>query len=131
MSFIGRIRTRRWLPRALLALFVLATMETTLLPCAMATQSAGEHCVYCPPGSADEDAPGKVMSRDCAFPDVPTVDVYPASAQHVSMLSQCSFALPETFDLGTLRQTQVFCPIILVSPPEARPLNLKHCVQLK
>jgi hypothetical protein len=68
---------------------------------------------------------------DCAFPDAPTVDVYAASAHHLSVMLDSPLLQPATFGLSELRQVQTIYPALepVIAPP--RPLNLTHCVQLK
>ena len=126
MNPMVHIRRLRWLPRAALAIIVLATIQVTVLPCAMAAQgmtSLSEHCAYCPPAAAAAD--------NCSFPHAPTVDVFGSSAHQMSMLFHSPLLQPATFDLRDLRQTRIFLPAVEPPPPRERPLTLTHCVQLK
>jgi hypothetical protein len=126
MNLMGHIRHLRWLPRMLLAAVVMAVMQTTLMPCAMADAVApmGEHCVYCPPVVPD-------VPSDCAFPHAPTVDVYAASAHHMSVLFNSPLLQPVTFGVAQLREFQTIYPPFQPVTAPSRRINLTHCVQLK
>ena len=110
----------------MLAVVVLAVIQTTFVPCVMADAAApmAEHCVYCPPAVSD-------VASDCAFPHAPTVDVYAASAQHMSVLFDSPLLQPATFGLAELREVQTIYPPLQPIPAPTRPINLTHCVQLK
>ncbi len=117
----------------LLTVVLLAVAQTSLVPCAMASDPApmsgpmsdmSEHCVYCPPAALEDAAA-------CAFPHAPTVDVFASTAHHVAVLLDSPLMQPTPFNLRDLRQTRVDWPAVDFVPAPTRPLNLTHCVQLK
>jgi pyrrolidone-carboxylate peptidase len=137
MSLIGHIRRMRWVPRAALAMLLLAAIQTALLPCAMATNAGvamTDHCVYCPPAVSSDSDSVDANSSSCAFIHGPAVDVFAASAHQIAQLMDSPCLQPVTFDLHDLRQTQSLpntrnTEVALTAAP--RPLTLTYCVQLK
>jgi hypothetical protein len=142
MSPIAHLRRLRRLPHALLAVLAIAVAQTSLVPCAMAysvldaqVETMGvampamdEHCAYCP---ADALTPGDVTIGDCVYTHAPAIDVFPGSAQHVDALLSSPLLHASTFDLSWLRDARSFVPVAYFAPPQARPLTLTYCVQLK
>jgi pyrrolidone-carboxylate peptidase len=126
----------RWVPRAALAMLLLAAIQTALLPCAMATNAGvamTDHCVYCPPAVSSDSDSVDANSSSCAFIHGPAVDVFAASAHQIAQLMDSPCLQPVTFDLHDLRQTQSLhtrnTEVALTAAP--RPLTLTYCVQLK
>jgi len=121
MNWIADVRRLSWLPRAVLAMLVLATAQTAILPCAMAAEV--EHCVYCPPASHDVD------HGDCVYPDDPA-DMAVAAAQQFAALF---VGVAHWYDFPAFEQRhEILVRAALdVAPPPARPLTLTHCVQLR
>ncbi|HYM35078.1 MAG TPA: hypothetical protein VET48_06740 [Steroidobacteraceae bacterium] len=125
MSLIRRIRYLRWLPRAALAVFVLATLQTTLLTCAMAMSSneMSEHCAFCPPAPDDGNTGGCVLAH--APNDASTISVNQV-AHFFPIMSAPLYAFEYPRSLSTRTYFQA-----ADIPPPLRPLHLTHCVQLK
>ena len=125
MNLLVHIRRLRWLPQMLLAIVLLAVAQTSIMPCAMANDTApmSEHCIYCP--AAD------TTGSDCAFPHAPTVDVFASATHHAAVLFDSPLLQSAPFNLSDLREMQVAWPTIDFIPAPQRPLNLTHCVQLK
>jgi hypothetical protein len=159
MTFLGQLRRRPRLIRSVFAVFVLAWLQTAILPCAMAmthaaqgaqvtlAQSTGSDtpaahmapaamsdmpgCVYCP---ARQNQHGDNSSSDhnCLFPHESRVDSGKAQQARLDqLLAQPVFISSFIFSF-LLEQRDAVLPLqYLVPPLSERSLNLTHCKQLK
>lgn len=157
MTFLGQLRRRPRLIRSVFAVFVLAWLQTALLPCAMAairseqamqaesnplsgmTSTADTataampdmpNCVYCP---SEQKQSGDVGSsaHGCFYPHESRVDSGKAQQLQLDQLvAHPTFISSSVFSF-VLESNEALPSRYLIPPLSQRSLNLTHCKQLK
>jgi hypothetical protein len=125
-------RRQRDLARVVLALFCLAWLQASAVPCAMAGErqpaanqvsigagAAGHHCQYCPPPQgtpAGDDQPGA-----CAYPHQAQVDVRAAAGWMIAAPAVAAFT---SFEVRPIMAV-VLPPA--VAHPQRLPFSVSYC----
>jgi hypothetical protein len=150
MTFLGHLRRSHRLSRCTFAVFVLALLQTALVPCVMAMTAAQTasvataatdtlatamadmpDCVYCPSDHSPASA-GEPVAHDCFYPHESSVG---SSTAHQLQLEQLVlhpvFISSSVFSLA-LEPTHAALPARhLLAPITRRSITLTYCVQLK
>lgn len=157
MTFLGHIRRRPRLIRSVFAAFVLAWLQTAVLPCAMANMDIGRDvqgeigqpasatmptddmavamadmpdCVYCPPEQRqNSDADSSV--HHCLYPQESRVDSGKAQQVRLDQLVAHPIFISSSISNFWVEPHEAFLPRYLIPPLSERSLNLTHCKQLK
>lgn len=158
MTFLGQLRRRPSLIRSVFAVFVLAWLQTALLPCALAAigseqamqgasgQSSGAatsttdtataampdmpDCVYCPPEQKQSGDVGSGV-HDCFYPHESRVDSSKAQQlQQDQLVAHPTFISFSIYSFA-LVPNAALPSRYLIPPLSQRSLNLTHCKQLK
>jgi hypothetical protein len=159
MTLLGQLRRRPRLIRSVFAVFVLAWLQTALLPCAMAMTHAAQDsqltlgqpigtdtpvagvapaamsdmpgCVYCP-SEQKQNGDGGSGIHDCFYPHESRVDSGKAQQLQLDQLIAHPFFISASVFSFLLEPTATLISSRYLSPPVSeRSLNLTHCKQLK
>ncbi|MGE0114969.1 MAG: hypothetical protein AB7T07_08825 [Steroidobacteraceae bacterium] len=156
MTFLDQLRRRPRLIRSVFAVFVLAWLQTGILPCAMAavgteqamlaqpsgvatltaeTASAAmpdmPDCVYCPPDQKQSGDAGSGV-HDCFYPHESRVDSGKAQQLQLDQLvAHPTFISSSVFSFVLEPTDALPSRRYLIPPLSQRSLNLTHCKQLK
>lgn len=158
MTFLGQLRRRPRLIRSVFAVFVLAWLQTALLPCAMAMVGAEQamqavskqssdaatstadtasaamadmpDCVYCPPEQKQNSDIGFSV-HGCLYPQESRVDSGKAQQVRLDQLVAHPIFISSSVFSFVVEPYEGFPPRSLIPPLSERSLNLTHCKQLK
>lgn len=159
MTFLGQLRRYPRLIRSVFAAFVLAWLQTALVPCAMAAmesehaiqavlgQSGGAvtstadtasatmpdmpDCVYCPP-EQNQSGDADTGAHDCFYPHESRVGSGNAQQLQLDQLvAHPTFISSSVFSFVLEPNDALPSRRYLIPPLSQRSLNLTHCKQLK
>lgn len=127
-------RRQRALARGVIALFCLVWLQAALMPCASAvvpegaSNTAEEHCPYCPPATSHHDGSAADSTSGCLYPKGPQADTRAASPTFMAApLAMLPLTIAPVVTAAPGRATYLFADEPIPRPP----LAVSYCRYLK